>query len=491
VVLSLIASCTACLVGLVVVLGALPPTPAEANTGTATPGHYSIKHLGTLQGELGAYAWDINGSAQVVGHSAGQEYLAYLYENDSITGLGTLGGPASAAQAINDSGQIVGSATTGAYGGTGNSLISHAYLYEAGEMKDLGTPSGSYSAGAMAINNSGQIVGSASVGNNSQAWNAFLYENGEWKNLGTLGGSSSSSFASDINDSGQIVGASNTGTSDENGERVTRAFLYEDGEMKDLGSLGGYISDAQAINDSGQVVGYAYLHNERGTSPIHHAFLYEDGEMKDLGSLSGSYSLAYDINDSGQVVGYDQAGAFLYSEGQMVDLNTRIPADSGWFLTEATAINNEGQIAAHGVRADDPNGTQQAFLLTPQVYNFSGFSPPVDNEPTVNTLSTRTKKGAIPVKFSLSGNYGLNIYAAGYPSSRSITCPNKNSAIVDHVEETVAPISADSGDTTYDPKKDQYTFEWKTQESWKGTCRELNVKLNDGSEHKAIFKFVS
>jgi probable HAF family extracellular repeat protein len=90
--------------------------------------------------------------------------------------------------------------------------------------------------------------------------------------------------------------------------------------------------------------------------------------MHDLGSLGGNYSSAFGINNSGQVVGesYTANGfvddAFLYSNGTMLDLNSMIPASSGWQLTEACAINDHGWIVGAGF---NPSGQDHAFLLTP------------------------------------------------------------------------------------------------------------------------------
>jgi hypothetical protein len=89
---------------------------------------------------------------------------------------------------------------------------------------------------------------------------------------------------------------------------------------------------------------------------------------------------------------------------------------------------------------------------------------------------------AVPVKFSLSGNKGLDIFAANSPYTVSINCDG--SVPQSDIEETV---NAGGSSLSYTP--DTYNYVWKTQASWAGTCRQLIVKLNDGSEHVANFKF--
>lgn len=115
------------------------------------------------------------------------------------------------------------------------------------------------------------------------------------------------------------------------------------------------------------------------------------------------------------------------------------------------------------------------------IYNFNGFFQPVDNLPTLNVVKAGQ---SIPVKFSLNGDQGLNIFAAGYPRSQIIECDS--TTVVDGIEETV---TAGSSSLSYDPSTDTYTYVWKTDKAWANTCRQLVVKLNDGTYHQANFKF--
>jgi len=114
------------------------------------------------------------------------------------------------------------------------------------------------------------------------------------------------------------------------------------------------------------------------------------------------------------------------------------------------------------------------------IYKWTGFFRPVDNLPVLNAAKAGS---AIPIKFSLNGNQGLGIFAASYPKSAVIACDS--TAAVDAIEETV---TAGSSSLSYDPLADQYVYVWKTEKTWTG-CRQLVVKLVDGMEYRANFKF--
>jgi hypothetical protein len=135
-----------------------------------------------------------------------------------------------------------------------------------------------------------------------------------------------------------------------------------------------------------------------------------------------------------------------------------------------------GQIGSLDLTAlSNPEGG--LFLGPPPfTYKFTGFFQPVDNLPTLNTVNAGR---AVPVKFSLGGNQGLNILAAGYPLSTQIAC--NTLATLDQIEQTV---TAGSSSLSYDATSDQYTYVWKTDKSRAGSCRQLTVKLNDGTSHQ-------
>ncbi|MGH9849841.1 MAG: PxKF domain-containing protein [Blastocatellia bacterium] len=173
--------------------------------------------------------------------------------------------------------------------------------------------------------------------------------------------------------------------------------------------------------------------------------------------------------------------------GMVVNYPAPTATDNCTASPTITASQASGSVFPAGittvqVTATDAANNQATCSFTVTVrYNFSGFFPPVANPPTVNVVNAGR---AIPVKFSLSGNKGLNIFAAGYPVSQQIAC--SDGAPASDIEQTV---TAGGSSLSYDAASDQYTYVWKTEKSWAGACRQLIVRLNDGSERVAYFKF--
>ncbi|HZS07224.1 MAG TPA: immunoglobulin-like domain-containing protein [Blastocatellia bacterium] len=152
---------------------------------------------------------------------------------------------------------------------------------------------------------------------------------------------------------------------------------------------------------------------------------------------------------------------------------TSTPASGSVFPVGTTTVT---------ATATDTSGNTSTCQFTVTVlYNFAGFFSPVSNLPVFNTVNAGR---AIPVKFSLSGNKGLNILASGYPASGTIACDS--GVPTSEVTETV---TAGNSSLSYDSAADQYVYVWSTNSAWAGTCRQLVIKLNDGSTHVANFKF--
>ena len=232
-----------------------------------------------------------------------------------------------------------------------------------------------------AINASGQVAGFSDTSTtvtfpcpghykpprtcSSHPQHAFLYSNGTMTDLGSLGGADKGSSAAAINVSGEVAGLSQTATAG-----VTHAALWTGTTMVDLGALAplssGSWSSADGINDSGQVVG-AWAPGENGTG-THHPWLYSNGTMTSLpvpSGLTGPSCVPGAINNSGQIVGYctDASGNYhgvVWQNGTVTTLGTL----GGLQVETVTAINNNGQITGRGTTSTgaldgflDSNGT--------------------------------------------------------------------------------------------------------------------------------------
>jgi len=322
---------------------------------------YNVIDLGTLGGDT-SQANAINNSGQIVGYTdaAGNVPHAVVWTNisNSPIDLGTLGGSNSDASAINNSGQIAGVAQT-----TSNVALHAAFwANSASSPIDLGTLGGDTSQ-ANAINASGQIVGqSYTAGDTNQHAAYWAGSSSSPIDLGTLGGVYS--YAYGINDSGQIVGQSYT-----TGDAAQLAAYWANSSSSPiaLGTLGGEYGLAYGINNSGQIVGYAHT---AGNVP--HAVLWINSSSSpvDLGTLGGDFSYAYGINNSAEIVGQsytagdaaEHAVLWTNSSSPAIDLNSLIASNSGWVVQLANAINDSGEIVGSGVNS---NGQTHAFALVP------------------------------------------------------------------------------------------------------------------------------
>jgi probable HAF family extracellular repeat protein len=254
-----------------------------------------------------------------------------------IVDLGTLQGDAEFCLAtdVNDAGTVVGRSTLG--------QSIRAFMWRDGVMQDLGEMN---TNNVLRVNEAGVVAGTRYV-NGADA--ATSWVDGIASGLPPLPGGTASR-GQDIDAAGRIVGDSN-GTPGE-----YHATRWTDGIPFDLGTLPGDTnppgqrgSHATATNDAGDVVGYAsYGSGSR-------AFLYRDGAMRDLGTLAGAHVAASDVNRHGQVVGAatidtaQHTHAFVWDEANgLRDLNSLIDPASGWVLERAVALNDGGVIVGTG-----------------------------------------------------------------------------------------------------------------------------------------------
>jgi probable HAF family extracellular repeat protein len=168
--------------------------------------------------------------------------------------------------------------------------------------------------------------------------------------------------AADLNDKGQVTGFARDSAG------VNHPYLYQNGVMKDLGSLGGRGGTGNAINASGVVTGSS------DTATSEHAFLYKDGKMLDLDPKGkADFSIGFHISDKGDVLGF--AGNFttfdfydfLYTEGRMWKLKDLIsPRSSLKGIVEiyfARMITANGYILADGF--NNKTLVQTSYILKP------------------------------------------------------------------------------------------------------------------------------
>jgi len=308
---------------------------------------YDIVNIGSLSNQA-SYPAGINDTGDVVGYYYTDAWLkrAFVYSSDTMTDLGTLGGAEAWARDINNNDQVVGQALTV----DGN---WHAFIWDsANGMRDLGTLGGSTSV-AYAINDVGQIAGYSYT---SASIQAFIYDSGVMTNIGSEDYLQSGAF--DINDAGQAAGTLAISGSNPS------AFLYDGTGTVDLGSPLLDASRAWSINNDGLIAGYSWGGGQ------YHSFLYADGAVVDLGELTGFPEVyAWSIGDTGQIVGSvtstdgTVSHAFVYTGGQLRDLNDLLASGHGWdYLTVAFAVNGSGQITGYG----QINGLYRGFIMTPQ-----------------------------------------------------------------------------------------------------------------------------
>jgi len=253
----------------------------------------------------------------------------------TLIDLGTFGGPSSfldlPAIPLTSQGVVLGAADTATVdtdspncptAGYCDGYNQHAFAWRDGRLTDLGAlPGKQNSSGIYELNSYGVGAGYSENGRHDPtgraAGVAVLFKNGQVISLGTLGGAES--FAQDITGQGQVAGDSSNGTPDPFPDpnvffpwgTETRGFVWQNGVMHDLGTLGGADTLAYAQNNRGQIIGASYTNNTVNPAtgvPTIDPYRWQHGHMTDLGTLGGHFGFANWINDQGEVVGWSMAG---------------------------------------------------------------------------------------------------------------------------------------------------------------------------------------
>jgi len=336
--------------------------------------------LGTFQSIAGTMSFSIvdlgtritptaiNNKGQIVGYSItddGHKH-AFLYENQILTDLGTFGGTDSEALAINGSGHIVGNYIKYGY--------KHAFQLYNSQFTDMFGSAGMIEA--TGINDQNVMIGNIVSTSYMEITHVILYDNGLVTDLSVLGGIEPllSARPRGINNKGQAIFFESLCGSWEcehsyifSGETVSEIFPF----------------NATDINDLGQVVGSSLKDGEWGHID---SCLYNQGDMTRINDFGGNQSYPTALNNVGQVIGTAQYSQdynfhpFIYFNGTMKDLNTLIPADSGWNITIVSDINDKGQIIGTGLL----NGEQHAFVLSPLVQTVQIDIRPSDADNEIN-----------------------------------------------------------------------------------------------------------
>lgn len=331
---------------------------------------------------------------------------AFQWKGDTATDLAALPGAdnCSVATSINVNGEIVGRSENGLFDQVVGANQIRAVLWKHGEIRDLGTLGGNGSS-AGGFNNRGQVVGFAfnavrdpvsiiyfglAGSPDGTQTRAFLWENGDMQDLNTLGGPDA--VALFINERGQVAGFSYTNATPNpaTGVPTTHPFLWtQEGGMKDLGSLGGTLgwvdSETGGLNNRGQFVGLSNLAGDQ----IAHPFLWDGERLIDLfaDTIGGNPVLADTINDEGEIVGGGTfpnrpLDAYLWKNGVATDLGTVDADGCSW----AHAINSRGQVVGQSFSCD--GSVVHTFLWeNGSMVDLNSLVPPNSNLQLVDTRS--------------------------------------------------------------------------------------------------------
>lgn len=363
---------------------------------------------------------------------------ASLAVNYTVVSLSSNNWSYSESHGINDLGNVVGE-----YEATNsNSVLT--FLWDKNALTDIGHLNGQPYAIAHGINHGIAVVGESDVG---LVTHAFVYTNGAMTDLGTLGNIAASGYSSAqaINNLDQIVGEASLSD-----VSVIHAVLYAAGGKTDLGALGGNYSSAAALNRAGVIVGESDI-VQAGVTNVH-AFVYTNGAgavMRDLGTLGGAYSSAQGINDSGVIVGESETliggvtylRGFICSNGVMNALGT-----FGGSSSSASAINSSGLVVGY---ATDTNEVAHAFLYDGNnMVDLNTLLPPGTGWTNLSSADAINDAGEIAGSGYLSdGSYYAYLLKPAPPLTVTVTNPAPNARFPVPATFTIQASATDTGGT--------------------------------------------
>lgn len=284
---------------------------------------------------------------------------AFVYDTQAqqFTGLPhPQGVTVSYAWDVSDAGKVVGR--------IGGSNGDYGYIYNVATGQYTLLPAAVPSDGTCtvtAINSSGVVCGRRTVQLEPLRFTAFTWSEADgFQDLGLMNGLTTA--AEDIAEDGTFAGRYGNNAN-------ARAIVHSDGSTQELPVVpGGFSSACIGLNDLGQACGYGLYPDPSGN--VTRAFLWADETMVNLGVLPGMLrSFAQDVNNDSIVVGYcrtmgtwDLFTGYVWHNGVMRDLNSLLSENSEYYVSSGDAISVGGSIAGSAL---DQEGNNVAIVLSP------------------------------------------------------------------------------------------------------------------------------
>jgi hypothetical protein len=205
------------------------------------------------------------------------------------------------------------------------------------------------------------------------------------------------------------------------------------------------------------------------------------------GNKSTPVSREFQIDASPPVLTCPAAGPFLLHSGEHtvgpagVDASVSGLDEAASTLSGTVTTERVGPKTLTFTAVDLAGNSASQECSYKVIFDFGGFYPPVESAPTLNMVKAGQ---AAPLKFSLAGDQGLDVIAAGYPASRPVQC-----VTLEPAGPLVATQPPGNSGLRYAAGNGEYVYVWKTDKAWVSTCRLLLLRLVDGTEHKAYFQF--